>query len=451
VSLRALTSSSFLRNVTVVMSGSAAAQVLSYALMPIIARLYSPSDFGLFGSFQAIAMVIAAAVTLQYSQALLMPKGHDDAANLMAVSFLSVLFVACFCALLVFVFRDATLRLLSLQRMSSLAWILPVAVAVTGANQTLQAWCIRRKAFTSTSVSQVVRTVAASTVQIGSGLVHIGSAGLIGGAIIGDTGASGNLMRLVILRDRNIILSALGWTRMRKLAHEYRDFAFYSTPQNVVYYVSQGIPVIILAHFFGVAVAGLYTLGLRMTQTPMALIRTAVYQVLIQKLSESHNLGNELHPLFVKSTIMLAAVVVLPAIIVFISGPPLFGLILGKKWFAAGEYARWLVLLMIPWFCNIPGSILARVLKQQRNLFMLEVATLVCTATALLVGALFLSPLGTVILSASVGALAYIYLIAWMERLSFRHDRETKLAKGKGETGRGESLREVVRLLLSIG
>lgn len=174
VSLRAFISSRFLRNVTVVMSGTAVAQLLGYVLMPVIARLYSPSDFGLFGSFQAVATAIAAGVTLQYSQALLMPTEQDDAANLMAVSLLSVLSITVLCALLVLLFRDATLRLLRLDALSHIAWILPIAIAVTGVNQTLQAWSIRRKAFTSTSVSQVVRTVVAFSVQTGSGLAHAG-------------------------------------------------------------------------------------------------------------------------------------------------------------------------------------------------------------------------------------------------------------------------------------
>ena len=126
VSLRAFISSRFLRNVTVVMSGTAVAQLLGYVLMPVIARLYSPSDFGLFGSFQAVATAIAAGVTLQYSQALLMPTEQDDAANLMAVSLLSVLSITVLCALLVLLFRDATLRLLRLDALSILHGYCPL-------------------------------------------------------------------------------------------------------------------------------------------------------------------------------------------------------------------------------------------------------------------------------------------------------------------------------------
>jgi O-antigen/teichoic acid export membrane protein len=273
----------------------------------------------------------------------------------------------------------------------------------------------------------------------------MGSSGLVGGAIIGDAAASANLMRHVIGRDRITILSALSCSKMRELAHEYRDFAFYSTPQNVMYAVSQGIPVILLAHFFGIAIAGHYALGLRLIQAPSTLIRAAVYQVLLQKMSESYNHGKDLHPLLVSTTIGMTAVVILPAIIVFIWGPLLFAWILGERWLVAGEYARWLVLLMIPWFCNVPSSILARVLKQQRNLFVLEVATLACKVIALLLGALFLNPLGTVILSTSVGALIYIFLIVWIGRLAFQQDRKTALENGGLQARNGEGFWGVVK------
>jgi len=62
-----LKQSAFVKNILVVMSGSAIAQVLGFALTPIISRLFSPSDFGVFGSFNSISTIIAAGVTLQYT------------------------------------------------------------------------------------------------------------------------------------------------------------------------------------------------------------------------------------------------------------------------------------------------------------------------------------------------------------------------------------------------
>jgi hypothetical protein len=58
--------SAFAKNLFVVMSGAALAQILSFALSPVISRLYSPSDFGCLGLSRRFLRVVAAGMTLQY-------------------------------------------------------------------------------------------------------------------------------------------------------------------------------------------------------------------------------------------------------------------------------------------------------------------------------------------------------------------------------------------------
>ena len=53
-------------------------QVIGFTLAPIISRLFTSSDFGVFGSFNAIAGFIGAGVTLQYPQAIMLPKEKTD-------------------------------------------------------------------------------------------------------------------------------------------------------------------------------------------------------------------------------------------------------------------------------------------------------------------------------------------------------------------------------------
>jgi hypothetical protein len=76
-----LRKSSFVKNVLVVMSGTAAVQIIDFALSPIMSRLFSPSDFGIFDSFDAVFGVIAAGVTLEYTHATMLPKERKDAIN----------------------------------------------------------------------------------------------------------------------------------------------------------------------------------------------------------------------------------------------------------------------------------------------------------------------------------------------------------------------------------
>jgi O-antigen/teichoic acid export membrane protein len=85
---------SFWRNLSIVMSGTALAQVISFAMMPIISRLFTAEDFGVFGTFQSILGIASAGITLQYIQAIVLPKEKKDAINVFFVSTLSVALIA---------------------------------------------------------------------------------------------------------------------------------------------------------------------------------------------------------------------------------------------------------------------------------------------------------------------------------------------------------------------
>ena len=95
--LARLRKSSFVKNVLVVMSGTAVAQAIGFALSPIISRLFSPSDFGVFGSFNSVSTIIAAGATLEYTQAIMLPKEKEDAINLFFVSCLCTFAVGFLC------------------------------------------------------------------------------------------------------------------------------------------------------------------------------------------------------------------------------------------------------------------------------------------------------------------------------------------------------------------
>ena len=155
--------SSFLRNLSVVMSGTAVAQVITFALTPIISRLFTQADFGVLGSFNSILSIGAALITLQYSQAIMLPKDDKDAASVFGVSIVSVCIITLIMFVLSMIFSEWLLGIMKLPQSRWLLWFLPLSIFINGINQSFQAWCVRRKAFTKTALSQVIRSISAGT------------------------------------------------------------------------------------------------------------------------------------------------------------------------------------------------------------------------------------------------------------------------------------------------
>ncbi len=417
-----LSQSAFVRNVLVVVSGTAVAQIIGFALSPVISRLFSASDFGVFGSFGAVLAVITAGVTLEYSQAIMLPTDKGDAMNLFVVSCLAMALITAAC-LVACLIAPATVHGLVKVRGG---WMLALLVAATvsaGLNQACQAWCVRVKAFKHTSASQVVRSVASNGMQIGLGSVNAGGTGLIVSSVLADVLASVNLGR-VLLQDLLALRQTIRWKRMQQLMKEYRDFPTYSASQNVINALSVGLPIFLLTHFYGIGVAGSYAFGGRILQAPMNLVLRALRQVLFQKAGETQHQGNPLFPLYVKSTVGLVAVALLPALVLVVCAPPLFVWVFGAKWQTAGEFARYLVVWLLTAFSSLPADLFARLIRIQRTIFFCDLLKLAARALVLAVGGLCLTALQSVILFSVVGAVMNAAVILLVGHAVAKRERE---------------------------
>ena len=405
-----LCKSVFIKNVLVLMSGIATAQAIGFALTPVISRFYTPADFGVFGSFDAVVTVLAAAVTLDYSQALMLPREKKDAANLFAVSCVSTVIISVLCFFVCLIVPGYIQELVKTPNFG-VTVLLSLAILVIGFNQSCQAWCVRTKAFKDTSVSQVIRSLSSSGSQVSLGYFKGGSVGLIFSSILAEMLASVNLTRTVI-RDLWPSRRDIRWDRMKRLAKDYRDFPLYSASMNTINSLSTGLPVLLLTHFYGVAIAGSYAFGMRILSAPMGLVQRALRQVLFQKAAETQHTGGRLTPLYVKITAGLFILALLPALILFIWSPLLFAWVFGPQWRTTGEFARYLTLWLLFAFCNLPAVLFARVIRVQQKVFLYEVVLLVARTLVLIIGGMYMSSLQSIMLFSFLGAIMNFIFIA---------------------------------------
>ena len=178
--------------------------------------------------------------------------------------------------------------------------------------------------------------------------------------------------------------------------------------------LSQGVPVLALAHYYGAAVAGSYAFGMRLLQVPMNFFLTSIRQVLFQKLSHIQAHGGDLYSPFLRATGVLVAICILPAALGFALAPPLFAFVFGEEWRVAGEFGRWLILWLAPMFCNVPATLAARILRLQRELFIFDVLLLGSRVAALVLGGLWLRSMHTIIVLSVVGALFNVLFVGYV-------------------------------------
>jgi len=396
------------------MSGSVVAQGLGLAASPIISRLFTPAEFGVFGSFSAVTTVVGAAVTLDYDQAIMLPKERSDARVCLLLSCLVTAAMTMVCAVVCLLWPRLVLSALNAQSVWLLL-MLGLTSLVGGLNTSFQAWCVRTKAFDETAKSQVVRGIATNGLQVSLGMVQWGAFGLIVSWLAAELLATVNLVH-ASWKDLVDAFREATWTKLRRAAAEYMDFPIFSASQSVLNALSAGLPVLLLTHFFGIETAGAYAFAMRLLNAPMKLILGALRQVLLQRASEMQHDGERLTPLFLKSTIGLFGLGVLPTLGLSLGAPYMFTLAFGDSWRVSGEFARYLVFWLLFAFCNVPAVLLARLIRVQQAMFMYNALLLTVRALALVLGGLYMSAMNSILLYSAIGAVMNVLLILYVGR-----------------------------------
>ncbi len=73
--------SEFSRNVLTLMTGTTIAQAIPIAISPILTRIYTPEDFGVFALYMSVASLLSTLATGRYELAIMLPKKDEDAVN----------------------------------------------------------------------------------------------------------------------------------------------------------------------------------------------------------------------------------------------------------------------------------------------------------------------------------------------------------------------------------
>ena len=414
--------SAFIKNVFIVMSGTIVAQIIGVAFIPIISRLFTPTDFGIFGSFNALLNFVAAGITLEYSQALMLPKDKNEAFHLFLISCIATLCVVCLSVVVCIFVPNLLLKIIKVTNYWVLV-LLVISILFAGFNTSLQAWCIRTKAFKQISTSPIIRSFTSNGLQLGFGYFKSGASGLIISGIAADVFVSINLLK-VVLSDLKNNYHKIKWERIKQLAKEYRDFPLYSASQNVANALSSGLPVLLLTYYFGIAISGAYAFSIKILQAPMAIITSALRQVLFQKASETEHNSGSLSTLYLRTTAGLFVIGIFPTLIIMIWAPQAFAFIFGKQWYVSGKYARSLIVWMLFVFCNVPAALFARIIRIQRTVFIYEMILLTLRTSVLVIGGLCLTALQSITLFSVVGAFMNLILILLVGYKVMRKEKE---------------------------
>ncbi len=399
-----LSKSPFLRAVMALTSASALGQAILLAAMPLVTRLYSPSDFGVFAVFNAILAVLLVASSLRYELAIPLPKGNENARVILYLALLLNALVALVVLIVSLVWGRSIAALYDLPHLEQALWLLPVVLLGAGSYRTIRMWAVRHSDFRGIATTKITQSASNALVQILCGLASFGVIGLVIGQFFGYSAGTLRLARGVSFSTADI--SRTMWRRMLVMARRFNRFPKFDVLASIVNTISLQLPNFLLAILFTPVVAGLYLLADRALGAPLSLLSQSIGQVLYarsRQAVEQGRIGGITRDILVG----LFAVALLPALVMFFYGENLFKLVFGADWGQAGVYASWLIIGIVANFLYSSVSLILMATNAQHLNLVIQLGVLAAKAAALVYGYLSGDALTAIITFALVNGLCY--------------------------------------------
>ena len=331
------------KDLSFLMGGTFIAQLIPILLQPILKRVFTVEEFGIFDIYFRSVGLLAIVFSLKYEKAIVLcEKKEDSIAIYIGVILLGIIS---------FVFTEIILLLLSSfgvvifnfpKEYSLIIFLIPLSALFFSISLASQLMFIRQKRFVASSSLKIFRRSSEGLIQ-----VFAGFSGQFWGLTVGES--FGNLIAALAgflrLKKESFNQSPRDLIeRIKRNAKNYSElpkFAFASNLLNA--FVLSALSFQIFAKF-SIQEVGYAELTQRMLTVPSALIGVSLGQLILQRFSAAYNEKTSVLNLF-KGFLIIGILVAIPFFAsIFLWGPEIFGWVFGPEWKISGIYAKSLII-----------------------------------------------------------------------------------------------------------
>jgi lipopolysaccharide exporter len=398
---------SFTRDVLTLVKGTTISLIITIFASPIITRLYGPEAFGLVALFISITGIIGVVACLRYEAAIVLPKSDVEAANVLGLCILIVIFVSLATIPVIIVLKESLIQFLKTPNLEPFFWLIPPTLLIGGTFLVLTNWNTRTRQFNTLSIARVANSFATTGTQLGAGFLGYASGSvLIGTYILGQI-VSTLIVGIHILRKHlPFFKQSITWQGIIEVLKRYSNFPKYDAGSEFINTLSWQIPIFLLAYFFSTTIVGYFSLGMMVITYPMILIGTAISQVFFQKAAMAKHEGS-LSIIFEDIYTFLIKISLFPLLLLTFIGRDLFVMIFGPSWGEAGYYIQILSVWGVFLFISSPISSILSITGKQKIALMLSTINLITRFLSIYIGGVLGSPVLAIFLFSLSGIVVY--------------------------------------------
>ncbi len=408
-------SSEFLVNSLTLLTGTTISQGILFGLSWLLARIYSPSDFGVLTIFTSIGGMLGIIATGRYELAIVIAKTKKDAFHLFVLSLFITVFLSVFFLIVFIVFNQQICNYYGSDRISTWLYFVPFSVFFTGIFLSLNAWFNREKRYKTMSIYKLYGAGFLAFFQVGFSYISKSSGLIIGNLVTRITENfiyTISFFRITKKEDRDF--STIKISKIKQLARQYKDFPMVNSLHAFSDMARDGVAIMLISKYFGEETVGFYALTLRALKTPLIFIGGAINRVFYEKSTEYKE-----KKVLYKQTISLLKKLFLIGIpifvILFFVAEMFFKFYFGDEWSVSGTYAKIMTAVFFVNFITSPISTIPLLLDKQKTSFAINFIRSSLFVLIFLAGGLFnYSFYDTLIINAIVMTGFMVFYLSWI-------------------------------------
>ena len=377
-----MTTRAFLQSTKLVLLGTAIAQSIPLLGSLLIARLYAPTEFGLFSAWLGVVMTAAVMVTGRLEMALVVEPDGEPRRLAMIATLVTIVGV---CSALTLISVGVYWSIPTIRNLTpSLVLMFLPATLLAAVVQTWQSWAAAEGLYRELSSIRIAPALGVTGVQIIVGWFAPNAASLAFGYVLGVF--SGVCVSAYFMP---INLNSLKpWpkfkVKLKAFWANHRRFPLFALPADVINTAAGQLPLLIIASKFGTESSGLFALTIRVLGAPIGLLGAAVLDVFKRGAATSFRDNGHCREDYILTFRLLAPLGVVLAIGIVVVAEPVFVLAFGEPWRQAGVIAVWLMPMFAMRFVASPLSYVFYIAGKQQIDLVWQCALLAMTLLSFL-------------------------------------------------------------------
>ena len=326
------------KKIGILILGTFLAQLITIGVTPILSRIYSPEDFGIFAIIFSISGILSTFIGGRYEVAIVQPKKITKSLNLALISSIVMILSTIFLTIIYLLFEENILKLTNFENRFLL--YTPLIALFIGLFNILNMLNTKLENYKSIAMAKIVKSITQNFLPIILSFFSLSSINLLISYFSGFIATYFTLMKKKFLQSQ--FSSDTSAKNLFSSLKEYKDFPLLSAPASLVDTISQQLPFIFIYYIGGEAVNGFYFLASRIISIPVTLIGVSFGQVFYKEVTSRLNNKTRLMPLLIDSIKKLLIVSISFFLLIFFLSPYAFPILFGQEWVEAGKIAQYL-------------------------------------------------------------------------------------------------------------